>query len=130
VMVMLVWHTEITMRHKDKAILYWFGPPESKTLHPVLRFVLLALRDYMTTCPREDALARCCGGGGGVSKNPEGFPEHEHGRESVVNTFKRNSKEEGDLRSPNYGSNSQNSESIYTCPRAPFYRETKGLLHS
>jgi hypothetical protein len=21
-------------------------------------------------------------------------------------------------------------ESIYTCPRAPFYRETKGLLHS
>jgi hypothetical protein len=29
------------MRHKDKAILYWFRPPESKTLHPVLRFVLL-----------------------------------------------------------------------------------------
>jgi hypothetical protein len=22
-------------RHKDKAILYWFGPPESKTLRPV-----------------------------------------------------------------------------------------------
>jgi hypothetical protein len=21
--------------------LYWFGPPKSKTLHPVLRFVLL-----------------------------------------------------------------------------------------
>jgi hypothetical protein len=29
------------MRHKDKAILYWFGPPESKTLRPVLRFILL-----------------------------------------------------------------------------------------
>jgi hypothetical protein len=28
-------------RHKDKAILYWFGPPESKTLRLVLRFVLL-----------------------------------------------------------------------------------------
>jgi hypothetical protein len=28
-------------RHKDKAILYWFGPPESKTLRSVLRFVLL-----------------------------------------------------------------------------------------
>jgi hypothetical protein len=28
-------------RHKDKAILYRFGPPESKTLHPVLKFVLL-----------------------------------------------------------------------------------------
>jgi hypothetical protein len=29
------------MRHKDKAILYWFGPPESKTLCPFLRFALL-----------------------------------------------------------------------------------------
>jgi hypothetical protein len=27
---------EITTRHKDKAILYWFGPLESKTLRPVL----------------------------------------------------------------------------------------------
>jgi hypothetical protein len=34
-------------KHKDKVILYWFGPPESKTLRPVLRFVLLAWRDYM-----------------------------------------------------------------------------------
>jgi hypothetical protein len=33
----------------DKAILYWFGPPESKTLRLVLRFVLLAWRDYMAT---------------------------------------------------------------------------------
>jgi hypothetical protein len=45
------------MRHKDTAILYWFGPPESKTLHPVLQFVLLAWQDYMAICPREDALA-------------------------------------------------------------------------
>jgi hypothetical protein len=44
-------------RHKDKAILYWFGPPESKTLHPVLWFVLLLWWNYMTTCPWEDALA-------------------------------------------------------------------------
>jgi hypothetical protein len=29
------------MRHKDNAILYWFRPLEGKTLHPVLRFVLL-----------------------------------------------------------------------------------------
>jgi hypothetical protein len=35
-MVMLVLHTEITTRHKDKAILYWFGPPKSKTLRPVV----------------------------------------------------------------------------------------------
>jgi hypothetical protein len=40
-MVMLVLHTEITMRHKDKEILYWFGPLESKTLRPVLWFVLI-----------------------------------------------------------------------------------------
>jgi hypothetical protein len=63
-MVMLVQHTEIMTRHKDKAILYWFGPPESKTLRLVLRFVLLVWRDYMatcrwsTSCPREDTLAR------------------------------------------------------------------------
>jgi hypothetical protein len=25
---------------------------------------------------------------------------------------------------------SQKSESVYTCPRAPFYREVKGLLHT
>jgi hypothetical protein len=31
------------MRHKEKAILYWFGSLESKTLHPVLRFVLLRI---------------------------------------------------------------------------------------
>jgi hypothetical protein len=24
------------MRHKDNAILYWFGPPESNTLRPVV----------------------------------------------------------------------------------------------
>jgi hypothetical protein len=74
--------------------------------------------------------ASCFFWGGGVSENPDGFPEHEHERESVVNAFKWNSKEEGDLRSPTDGSNSENSESIYTCLRAPFYRETKGLLHS
>jgi hypothetical protein len=38
-MVMLVYHTEITTRHKDKTILYWFGPPESKTLCPVLHCI-------------------------------------------------------------------------------------------
>jgi hypothetical protein len=52
------------MRHKDKAILYWFRPPESKTLRLVLWFVLLVWRDYMTTCPQEDALARLILGDG------------------------------------------------------------------
>jgi hypothetical protein len=49
---------EIMTGHKDQVILYWFRPLESKTLRPVLRFVLLAWRDYMATCLREDALAR------------------------------------------------------------------------
>jgi hypothetical protein len=31
------WNTENTTN------LYWFGPPESKTLRPVLRFVLLGV---------------------------------------------------------------------------------------
>jgi hypothetical protein len=61
---MLVQHTEIMTRHKDMAILYWFGPPESKPLRPVLQFVLLAWRDYMATCPREDSLARLIFGDG------------------------------------------------------------------
>jgi hypothetical protein len=46
------------------AILYWFGPPKSKTLRPVLRFALLAWRDYMATYHREDALARLILGDG------------------------------------------------------------------
>jgi hypothetical protein len=61
---MLVQHTEIMTRHKDKAILYWFGSPESKTIHLVIRFVLLAWQDYMATCPQEDALARLILGDG------------------------------------------------------------------
>jgi hypothetical protein len=62
------------MRHKDKAILYWFGPLESKTLRPVLR--LYCWRGEITWrpvdgllvvyvgCPREDALARLILGDG------------------------------------------------------------------
>jgi hypothetical protein len=30
-----------TRNTENTASLYWFGPPESKTLRPVLRFVLL-----------------------------------------------------------------------------------------
>jgi hypothetical protein len=63
-MVMLVYHTKITTRHKDKTILNWFMPTKSKTLRPVLRFVLLAWRDYMATCPWEDALAHLILGDG------------------------------------------------------------------
>jgi hypothetical protein len=39
----LCWRSTRKLRRdtRDKTILYWFGPPESKTLRPVLRFVLL-----------------------------------------------------------------------------------------
>jgi hypothetical protein len=36
----------------------------------------------------------------------------------------------GDKESPKYCSRLKSCESLYTCPRAPFYRETKVLLHS
>jgi hypothetical protein len=50
-------------RQKDKAILYWFGPSENKTLRPVLRFVFLRFQvglhgrgvdggGLQVTCPR------------------------------------------------------------------------------
>jgi hypothetical protein len=45
-------------RHKDKAILYWFGPPESKTLCPVLRFVLIQSHVVCGVHVPGDALAR------------------------------------------------------------------------
>jgi hypothetical protein len=45
-------------RHKDKAILYWFGPPESKTLRLVLRFVLLRSQVVCGVHVPGDALAR------------------------------------------------------------------------
>jgi hypothetical protein len=71
-MVMLVQHTEITMRHKDKTILYWFGPPESKTLPLVLQFVLLGSQVvcgvhvpmWRWSVVQEDALARLILGDG------------------------------------------------------------------
>jgi hypothetical protein len=36
----------------------------------------------------------------------------------------------GDKGSPKNCSCLKSCESFYTCPHAPFYRETKGLLHS
>jgi hypothetical protein len=35
-----------------------------------------------------------------------------------------------ETESPKDCSHFKSYESLYTCPRAPFYRETKGLLHS
>jgi hypothetical protein len=43
----------------------------------------------------------------------------------------RNTNDVGrDRESPKDCSRLKSCECFYTCPRAPFYRETKGLLHS
>jgi hypothetical protein len=51
-------------------------------------------------------------------------------REITMNTFKYSDDARGDKESPKDCSHLKSCESFYTCPRAPFYRETKGLLHS
>jgi hypothetical protein len=57
------------------------------------------------------------------------IPEHKRGE--YVNVQVRNTVDErGDKESPKDCSCIKSCESLYTCPRAPFYRETKGLLHS
>jgi hypothetical protein len=44
-----------------------------------------------------------------------------------VKTFKYTDDTRGDKESPKDWSNLKSCESFYTCPRAPFYRETKRL---
>jgi hypothetical protein len=51
-------------------------------------------------------------------------------RRREVKTFKYTDDARGDKESLKDCSNLKSCESFYTCPRAPFYRETKGLLHS
>jgi hypothetical protein len=60
----------------------------------------------------------------GVRKS-DGVPEHE----SMEQTHESH-EEIGDKESPKACTRLKSCESLYTCPRAPFYRETKGLLHS
>jgi hypothetical protein len=45
-------------------------------------------------------------------------------------TFKYIDDARGDKESPKDCSNLKSCDPAYTCPRAPFYKETKGLLHS
>jgi hypothetical protein len=51
-------------------------------------------------------------------------------RERVLNTFKHKVRALRDCDSLSRLHKFQKSESVYMCPRAPFYREMKGLLHS
>jgi hypothetical protein len=64
---------------------------------------------------------------GGYPKNSDDSPNM---REEVFDTFKHKVRALGDNDSLSRLHKSQKSESVYTCPRAPFYKEMKGLLHS
>jgi hypothetical protein len=61
--------------------------------------------------------------GGGVRKS-DGVPEHKS-HEQVYTSH----EERGDKESSKACTRLKSCESLYMCPRAPFYRETKGLLN-
>jgi hypothetical protein len=65
----------------------------------------------------------------GVSENPDRIPEHER-KENRHVQFKYTHEAKGDKESPKNCSSLNSCESFYTYPHAPFYMETKGLLHS
>jgi hypothetical protein len=65
----------------------------------------------------------------GLSENPDRIPEHER-KENRHIQFKYTDDAKGDKESPKDCSSLKSYECFYTCPRAPFYREMKGLLHS
>jgi hypothetical protein len=64
----------------------------------------------------------------GVSENSDGIPEHRSTDSTNVQVWST-VYESGDRESPKDWSRLKSCESLYTCPHAPFYRETKGLLH-
>jgi hypothetical protein len=51
-------------------------------------------------------------------------------REGNARTFRKTNDVGGDKESPKDCSRLKSCECFYMCPRAPFYREMKGLLHS
>jgi hypothetical protein len=60
----------------------------------------------------------------GIPKS-EGVPKHEsHERKCAFH------KRRGNKESLKACTRLKSCESLYTCSRAPFYRETKGILHS
>jgi hypothetical protein len=63
----------------------------------------------------------------GVSKNPDKIPKHR--RREYANVQVRSTDDaRGDKESPK--DYLKSCESLYIWPRAPFYCEMKGLLHS
>jgi hypothetical protein len=63
----------------------------------------------------------------GVSENLDDTPRTRERRESRHVQFNYADDAKGDKESPKDCSSLKSCESFYTCPRAPFYRETKGL---
>jgi hypothetical protein len=55
----------------------------------------------------------------------DGIPEHK-----VSERICEGYKKVGDKESPKACTHLKSCDSLYTCPRAPFYRKMKGLLHS
>jgi hypothetical protein len=60
----------------------------------------------------------------GVQKS-DVVPEHK-----ITEQTHESHEEIGDKESPNACTHLKSCQSLYACPRAPFYRKTKGLLHS
>jgi hypothetical protein len=65
----------------------------------------------------------------GVSENPDKMLEHERRKYSNVQV-RSTDDARGDKEPPKDCSCLKSCEFFYTCPHAPFYRETKGLSHS
>jgi hypothetical protein len=65
-------------------------------------------------------LLMCSVGGPKIGRGPRT-------QDSGMDARKQN--ERGDKESPKVCTRLKSCESLYTCPRAPFYKETKGLLH-
>jgi hypothetical protein len=55
----------------------------------------------------------------------DGVPEH-----TSLEQEHESHEEKGDKESPKACTRLKSCESLYMCPRTPFYRKTKGLLHS
>jgi hypothetical protein len=54
----------------------------------------------------------------------DGIPEHK-----IREWLHESKNKRGDNESPKVYTHLKSCESLYTCPRAPFYREAKGLLY-
>jgi hypothetical protein len=55
----------------------------------------------------------------------EGSPQSQESKQAH-----ESHEEKGDKESPKACTLLKSSEPLYTCPQAPFYRETRGLLQS